>query len=473
MKPEDFAKWARKRGEPLRVDAITVVTPTGTFAGRGTLKVEGEKLMLKVTLNDLAQLPEVSGTYTREQFWKISGRIEERLPFQTIGLSTKRSTHHGHFAVEQARFDLDHLSFVTEHTRAQDNSTAAFFAAEPEPTEPATFWGRAFLEGHKPFATNAGTKTKTTNDFLGDSSQDVADTYKGDFGDFEYAMIRVEKDCEAYLRTKKGSRVSEDEFRATFTAFRTAMAFIHGREVWPQHITINHGFHTLLDEVHPPRELASTSWCLLSERTCAHGADLGLALVSATKFFLHNDTISELVQRSLYLCRQSSSRVTPLDVGTLSMCAVLEGLVTTLHRQLAAPDKTPEAIAFESARNKLLALARRRESRGVPGFVRLVGLLSAAKPYRMKEAMQSLATHLDLRWEPEMKDAFAAWTAERNALAHGSEPDDESCDRMTNQSRLAGAVNLIVARLIGYSGLAVFSAVESRLVRLEPYEGEL
>ena len=168
-------------------------------------------------------------------------------------------------------------------------------------------------------------------------------------------MIRVEKNSEVYLRTKEGSRVNEEEFRATVAALRTAIAFVHGREAWPQHITIKHGFHTIQDDVHPPRELESTPWSLLSERACANGADLGLALVSATKFFLRNDSISELVQRTLYLCRQSSLRVAPLDVGTLSMCAVLEGLVATLHRCLAAPGATPDAAGFDAAKAELVA----------------------------------------------------------------------------------------------------------------------
>lgn len=468
MKSDEFAKWARGGAEPLRVDDISIATPSGTFDGRGTLRIDKEHFVLKVTLNNSARLPEVHGTYRREQFWKICGRIDDRLPFSAEGLSAERSTHHGHYAVEQATFDLDTLSFVTEHTRTRDRETTEALApADGDDTcESSAFWGCAYLEGHKPAWTNAGTNTKETNDFLGDSSRQASDTFMGEFDDFEFAMVRVDKDCEAYLRTKKGIGVNAAVFRTTFDAFRTAIAFIHGREAWPQHTIIKQGFDTLQDDVHPHRELASTSWRLLSETACANGADLRLALVSATKFFLRGDAVSELVQRTLYLCRQSSLRVAPLDVGTLSLCAVFEGLVTGLHRNLAAPDGTPEAVAFNTAKAELLTLARQRESEGVPGFSRLVGLLSSAKPYRAKDALQWLASHLGLRWETEMTDALAAWTSERHALAHGSEPEEDSCDRMTNQSRLAGAINLIVARLVGYTGLAIFSAVESRYVRL-------
>lgn len=473
MKIEEFASWARRGGEPLRVDGISIATTNGIFNGRGTLKVAGEELLLKVTLND-SQLPDLeSGRYyTREEFWSISGRIEDRLPFQAAGLSAERSTHHGHFTVQEASFHLSHLSFVTDQSRAMEDTTAAFFATNRESEETSDFWGRAFLEGHKPLWTNEKSVTKTCNGYLGDCLvEHKSDTYKGEFEDFEFAMIRVEKDTEVYLRTKKGSSVDEGEFRATFEAYRKAIAFTHGREAWPQHITIKRGFRTVQDDIYPPRKLAKTPWCLLSERTCANGSDLGLALVAATKFFLRADDLSKLVLRSLYLCRQSSLRVAPLDVGTLSLCAVLEGLVMSLHRQLLVSDATGEAIAFENAKDWLIRMARRCESRKLPGFKRLVGILSSARPYRMKEAFERLADHLDLPWEPEMKDALAAWSAERNALAHGGAPEEGSCDRMAKQSRLAGAVNLIVARLIGYYGLAVFSAIEERFVRLAPRVG--
>lgn len=480
MKPDEFAKWARGSAEPLRVDDISITTPEGVFEGSGTLRTENECFVLKVTLNNnSARLPEVRGTYTREQFWKISGRIEDKLPFSAEGISGHRSSHRGHYVVEQVTFKLHHLSLVTERTREADHATAAaVMDMRPmEETHPPTFWGYAYLEGHKPICENANTRTEITNDFLGDSGGTERDTFMSDFDHFEFALIRTDDDCEAYLRTRAGSPITEEQFCSTFAAFKTAIAFVHGREAWPQHLRITHGLLTIEETVHPHRELASTPCRLLNDTACANGADFALALVSATKFFLRNDAISDLVKRTLYLCRQSSLRVTPLDVGTLSMCAVFEGLATGLHRHLASPDATDDAHAFNTAKAELLTLARQRETEGASGFSRLVGLLGGAKPYRTKDAFQWLTSHFGLQWEPQMREAFAAWNTERHALAHGSEPDESSCDRMTNQSRIAGSINLIVARLMGYTGLALFSALEDRFVRLsergaEPRTGE-
>jgi hypothetical protein len=469
MKPDEFAKWARGSAEPLRVDDISIATPEGVFEGSGTLRTENERFVLKVTLNDnSARLPEVRGTYTCEQFWKISGRIEDKLPFSAEDISGHRSSHRGHYVVEQVTFKLDHLSLVTERTREADHATAAAVLEMPstEDAHPPTFWGYAYLEGHKPIWQNASTGTKITNDFLGESGGTAGDTFMGDFEHFEFALIRIGDDCEAYLRTRVGSPITEEQFRRTFAAFKTAIAFVHGREAWPQHLRITHGLLTIEETVHPRRELASTPFRLLNNRACANGADFALALVSATKFFLQSDAISDLVKRTLYLCRQSSLRVTPLDVGTLSMCAVFEGLVTGLHRCLASPDASDDAHAFNNAKAELLALARQRETEGAPGFSRLVGLLGGAKPYRTKDAFQWLTSHFGLPWEPQMREAFAAWNSERHSLAHGSEPAESSCDRMTCQSRIAGSINLIVARLMGYAGLALFSALEDRFVRL-------
>ncbi len=290
--------------------------------------------------------------------------------------------------------------------------------------------------------------------------------FRGELDDFEFAMICSGPDCEACLRVKKDRTVTEAQFLATFAAFRSAVAFVHGQETWPQRFTISQGIHTLHDDIYPRRDLPSTPFRLLGEAACANGADLRLALVKSTHFFLRNDAECSLVQRTLYLCRQSSLRMTPVDVGTLSICAVFEGLVIGLHSCLASSDSSDETAAFNAAKAQLTAFARNQESKGVPGFSRLTGLLSSAKPYRLKDALAWLASHLRLRWEPEMKEVFEAWSSERKFLAHGSKPNLDSFERMNNQSRIAGAINLIVARLAGYTGLAIYSALEDRYVQL-------
>jgi hypothetical protein len=468
MKPDEFAKWARDGGVPLRVDDISIATPEGVFNGSGTLRTENESFVLKVTLNTLNQVPEVRGSYTRDQFWKIHGRIEDKLPFSGEDISGHRSSHRGLYTVEQITFKPDHLSLVTERTRTAQRATVAAVQEmeNGENTHSPIFHGYAYLEGHKMIAANACTNTTTTNAFLGESGGTDRDTFMGDFDHFEFALIRAGDDCEAYLRTREGSPITEVQFRHAFAAFKTAIAFIHGREAWPQHLRITYDFLTIEEDVHPRRILPSTPCRLLNARACDGGADFALALVSATKFFLRNDAISELVKRGLYLCRQSSLRVTPLDVGTLSICAVFEGLVSGLHRHLASPDATEDAHSFTSAKAELLAVARVRDADGAPGFSRLIGLLSGAKAYRTKDAFQWLTSRFNLPWEPQMRDAFAAWNSERHALAHGSEPDESSCDRMTSQSRIAGSINLIIARLMGYTGPALYSALEDGFVRL-------
>jgi hypothetical protein len=371
--------------------------------------------------------------------------------------------------VEQATFDFGCLSFSTEQTRTREREPAERVKRESnrDDEKPSSYWGYAYLEGNKPIWKNAGTNTKSVNDFLGDSSHSARDTFMGKFDEFEFALIRADDDCKAYFRTRDGSTVSETAFISAFASFRRAIAFVQGREAWPQHIRITRGFTTIQEDVYPHRVLPSTQWRFLNQTGCANGADLEQAIVLATKFFLRGDVISETVQRALYLCRQSSLRVTPLDVGTLSLCAVFEGLVIAIHRHLAGADLTDEAREFEAAKAELLMLARKREGEGASSFSRLVGLLGAAKPYRPKDALQWLVKHLNLRWEPEMKEVLVAWQSERHTLAHGDEPDDSSGDRMTQQCRLAGGINLIIARLMGYTGLAIFSALEDRYVRLK------
>jgi hypothetical protein len=468
MKPEEFAKWARIGDGVLRVDGIEIVTPQKTVFGHGTIRSEGKKFLLKVTLHGSETLPKLHGIYTREQFWKIRGRIEDKLPFTAEGLSNDRDTHRGHFAVEQASFRFDHLSFATKEQRIEDLQVAEFMrsARKGEEEKAPSYWGYCYLEGHEPVWKNDGTDTRIVNDFLGESSESSQDTLMGEFDLFKFALVQEGHDSKVYLRTLPNHSVDDAEFLDVLVAFRTAIAFVNGREAWPQHIRVVRIGTTLVEDICPRRDLAATPYRLLNDTACANGANAIDAIILATRFFHRHDKISKLVERTLHLCLQSSLNVAPLDVGTLSLCAVFEGLVTTLHHLLAAPGQSDDAHAFQSAKEELLELARKREADGAPGFTRLVGLLAAAKSYRPKDALQWLVGHLGLRWEPEMKEAFAAWQSERHALAHGGEPDETSGDRMVHQSRIAGGINLIVARLMGYTGLAIFSAIEDRYTRL-------
>ncbi len=468
MTADELAKWTRTRGDSLRVDDLSVVTPAGIFGGRGTLRNENQRFLLKATLSGPGKLPDVNGHYDRAQFWNISGRIEETLPFSAEGLSKEHSPHFGGSDFQQATFALDRLSLVTEETRAHDVATAEAIAQIPgeDASTPSAYLGRAYLQGYKPAWFNGGITVKTNHEFFGERIQQNDGMFRGEFGDFEFALICAGTDCEVCLRVKENAVVTTAQFVATFAAFRSAVAFVHGRETWPQRFTISQGFLTIRDDVYPQRDLPSTPFRLLGEAECANGADLRLALVKATELFLRDDAVCSLAQRALYLCRQSSLRMTPLDVGTLSMCAVFEGLVIGLHSQLASSGNSEEAAAFNAAKAQLAAFSREQESKGVPGFSRFTGLLSSAKPYRLKDALHWLATHLRLRWEPGMQEVFEAWSSERNILAHGSKPKEDLSERMNNQSRIAGAINLIVARLAGYTGLAIYSALEDRRVRL-------
>jgi hypothetical protein len=140
--------------------------------------------------------------------------------------------------------------------------------------------------------------------------------------------------------------------------------------------------------------------------------------------------------------------------------------VSELHQRLASEEASEEAKAFEQARGQLMDFAKTHQEAGAAGFSRLAGLLAAAKPYRTKDNLSWLSERLNLRWDPEMKEVLEAWQKERHALAHGREPSEASVNRMFLQSRLAGGINLIIARIIGYSGLAVYSVLEDRYTRL-------
>jgi hypothetical protein len=299
MNVKQFSDWARTGGEALRADVLVIQTAEGEFEAHGTMRVYDEKFLLKVTLHGERELPRVPSPIARKDFWKISGLLEDELRFCALGISHNRQFHSGRVTVLQATFDLDRLSFVTEESTEAEkslhaqvellrNTTSQINSDEPPgDTSAQLHCGYARLVGHKLLWKNGQTKTDIANDFMGKRGGWTADTFMGKIGMFEYALIKVEGDVEFHLRTTDGSPpITDGEFQKTFDGFLTSIAFLHGREAWPQHCRIERGFMTLEEVISPRCDLPSTPLVVLNETACANGADFGKAMRAALAFFL-------------------------------------------------------------------------------------------------------------------------------------------------------------------------------------------
>jgi hypothetical protein len=136
---------------------------------------------------------------------------------------------------------------------------------------------------------------------------------------------------------------------------------------------------------------------------------------------------------------------------------VVDLLFDELQLEDAVLAKDPQFDSYTKVRNRLVKCLRQIAARSGNGiYNRLVGLLSHAEPIRVKDKYQAVCEFLGLNFEKEMKKRFDAWAAERNLLAHGAwEAKDEAFD---HQSLIAGGINILVLKAMGFSGLTKANA---------------
>lgn len=492
MKPDQLAQLARK-GEPtsLRLDHVIVETVGKQFEMNGSFRIEGERFILDLIQRSGEELPQSGGFVGASQFWEITGVIENSLRFRCRGIPSSHTTSMGPVSTTGARFKVDRLELesdtsIHEHTEAviadlQTEQPQRDLEDEPiglqPPSETASDVGYEFcsrIPGVKPVFTTDFTTTVKTNAYLAPQELYRRDTFRGQTNEVEFALIEDREDTVIHMRYRAGKTASEAGARARFTALLQAVSFTHGWECWPQRFLVERGVQVVEDVINARRSVPSTSYTLLSETACANGADLANAIILAMNFFATDNHTSRQVRTLLRIARQAGAPGVGLDLGTVGLCTVFEGVVRALYKEANLEDhlieQSAELQSFEQARKEVLAELNSEARASDDAFNRLQHIIRSAEAVRTREKVRALAQHLQVDWDRIVRPGFDAWSNERNPVAHGSyaEQKDEAliATRVFNMSRIAGLINLLIAKRIGYSGLAVRSRLEDDYVRL-------
>jgi len=83
MTADEFVKIVRKGSDKLRVDDVVFNTGSEEFHGKGLIRISRESIDVDLTVNKGEKVPEVkTGIYTKRDYWKLTGIIEDRLQFK-------------------------------------------------------------------------------------------------------------------------------------------------------------------------------------------------------------------------------------------------------------------------------------------------------------------------------------------------------------------------------------------------------
>jgi hypothetical protein len=228
---------------------------------------------------------------------------------------------------------------------------------------------------------------------------------------------------------------------------------------WPFRIELWQGGTKCADQITAPRKLAGTPHSPFS-RGIVRGPNKkrrgtrNSVIRQVARFFDRQTAFSEQLGHLFFLFRAAGADSVNLHIETMALCSLLEGLVNALFDELQLEAKLAaeqtQISEFLALRNRLVESLKKEVPGKSVAAQRLIGLLGHAEPMRLREKYIALCSHFGLNYEKEMKEHFNAWQSERNPLMHGKWEFRDT--DFLHQSLIAGAINILFLKLVGYSG---------------------
>jgi len=495
MKKQDFLNAIRQDGASFRADNISIDTGSGKVSGKGTLRISKGRFSLDVPLDDLSKVPETpTGIIDRSRFWKVRGLIEDEIEFGFEGMPSGRRENYGHhpwkvLPLSSCFIDVvptgwdtltnaERKTWQEEAIKARlpagaDNAPSSASQDSPPPTKDdhASVDVRfdATLREFQLIAFNGGTTLTSKNDFLGESpAGSKLDTFHGEFQGWRFALIQNEKDLDVYFWAQPEYKsASEEDDRRLFRAFLDAVAFTHGQHAWPFSTEHRHDGKLVLDRVHLTSGVARTPHAPFTERLDGNGRTGRLKwgfsepLEKAFRFFGSNSAVSSEVTHLLYLFREASASGVPKRITLLSLCCLLESLVRLIYEEEIAPQRTMEVAEFQKVKKEICDELTKKSQ---PAYQRLAAVVTNVDPVNIRIQFGAVVEHLGLEPPARWDELYRLWSKFRNPISHRMSKADEADgalkDDLLAESRIAGAINCMILKLMSYSGYIRLSAYE-------------
>lgn len=497
MTADDFVAVVRKGSDKLRVDELVLNTGQQQFRGKGMLRVSQERIEIDMILDPGQQAPPMrSGVFTKSDYWKLSGIIEDCLRFRCdyvrgggqqvfMGGGTHKVT---------LRFDLNPIELVPsgwdamsreerariqEELRQRNNTTIqgslpAQASPDKQPPEGSVHFCALIANYPLPTLLCKGTDVVEVNPYFGERASGRLDTLMGEIEGYNFAFIKENDaaDLQVHLKSKENYQSpGEEEDWRKFHALMQALAFTLGMHASPYRTQYWRDGKKVADRVTPARRLAHTVHAPFG---IAH-FDFQDVIRKATAFFESNSVLSKEVAYLLFLFREAANyESVHFDITVLATCVLFESLVNQLFEQLKLDEAAVKEIAgltsFVPAKLELVghieqqiaSLLKQAESEADEqtrqqitskrdAYDRLRNYVSSAQLFSTKQKFRAVVNHFHLRWKGDMETVFLTWDTVRHPLVHGErrtdQTEDESKDLMLAASQIAGALNVLLLKL--------------------------
>lgn len=500
MTADDFVKIVRKGSDKLRVDDLVLQTGECECQGKGMLIINQDSIKVEMTF-DPGQNPPRAGTgiFTRRDCWKLSGLIESHLRFRCdfVGPVGDESWFNGvtkrTFKIRPielvpsgwdslSREDRARLLTATQETTPASpgpKEAASKLAANSETEQGTSAYFRAMLVDFEIFARNREPEAPGAKGFQLELSNAHYSAFTGEVGKFDFALLKDERhsDLSVLLKSKEASPAqSEQADWKVFDSLMRALGLAHGIHGWPYRIEYWKDGKKITDRVNTADRLPRTTHAPFTEKLWFDfivgraNWDFRAAIELATAFFMNESRLTEEVAEILFLFREAGDGGVHGEITTITLCVLFENLVQTIFRELKIMEKAtaedPQLAAFANAKAELAEELRHRIETKDEAYRRLLSIVQSANPFSIGKIFQAVVRRLNLQWEGDMEIVFDTWKRARNRLVHdkrrSEQSEDEIRESMLNESRIAGAINILVLKLVGYSGWMMSSAFEDK-----------
>ena len=484
MTADDFVTIVRNGSDKLRIDDVVIKTDAQIFRGKGMLQITQQRIEATVAFGEGQSGPKFSaGVYTKRDAWTLTGLIEDNLQFQyhNVGpVGNEQISWPGQ--ITKCTLKLDPIDLVpsgwdamSRHERDQclkphqenevvtNTGPAEGISADELASEDVTFYATIF-EYALPFSS-------------------CGKEIRGETENYEYILTSVPtknrgaSDLGVTLHFKSTYRSNNEQGDwSKFYSFMHALAFMSGVHAWPYRIEYWRAGQKTTDRVTAANCLCSTVHIPFSDQL-AFGAVTGSVKWSfqqsirrVVSFFETDSPLSKEIEYLLFLFRQGGAKGVHHDVRVIAMCVLFENLVRLIFRELKLEDKArnenPVVQSFEAAKKEVLEQLVQQLNANSEGYKRLRNIVQSAEAFNVKQMIQTIGNHFGLKWEADMELLFKTWNDARHLRVHRGEYSTRSEDNqkasIIAESRIAGAINILLLKLFGYSGIMNCSIFEDR-----------
>jgi hypothetical protein len=483
----DRAKFIKhvKKGTRLRIDEVKITTNVGELTGKGRLHCKDDSFNFRVTLDLGQQVPKLPpGIYGRKDFWSLSGTIEDHLPFKAVmgplpGTTTKNNTI-------QLRFGCDHIdleatgwdSLTSREVRRLINRLEdpeeANEPIDPAPTGsavPCDCHFKGWLNGFELIDCDVDGIHPIEDKFLLHLIKPNKTVLSGSLGEFfEFALFEEDDGLEFHLQSKANYKSSgEQEDLKHLNAFLNALGFVFGRHPWHFLLEFRRDGKLILDRVRPNTVLASIRFTPFNDKQF-HAARFNKQEWSTRKpislaytYFLPHSDESREMSNFLYHFREGAKRQVHTRIAATVLCPFLENLIRNLAHKYdlrANKDSIFEKVKAQTVEALKLKQSQCTDDVLKPVFDRFIVRCANMDEWDMSQLFRAVTDRFGLAWDPRWKHIYSLWKKHRNLVLHrgNNDPDDDYRGDIEISSRIAGAINVLVLKTMGFSGQVRWSA---------------